>query len=53
MVENIKTKRNYYYYEYKMNLKKCVRKEEEGTLLISRAKLSKAQGKTFVVNMFQ
>ena len=30
----------------------CV-KEEESMLLISRAKLSKAQGLTFAINMFQ
>ena len=49
---DIKLKRNYYYYEYKINLSQWVRRVEGGKLLISRAKLGEAQGKMFVVNMF-
>ena len=44
MTEHIKIKRSYCYYKYKMNLRQCVRRKEESTLLISRAKLSKTQG---------
>ena len=35
---------NYYYNNYIKNLKQCVKREEEGMLFISRAKLSEAQG---------
>ena len=44
MTEHIKIKRNYCYHKHKMNLRQCVRREEESMLLISRAKLSKTQG---------
>ena len=40
----IKIERNYCYHKHKTNLKQCARKEEESMLLISRTKLSKAQG---------
>ena len=40
----IKIEGNYYYNKCIINLKQCVKREEEGTLLISRAKLSIAQG---------
>ena len=40
----IKIEGNYCYDKYKTNLEQCKKKEEEGILLISRAKLSKAQG---------
>ena len=40
----VKIEGNYYYNKYKTNLKQCVNKEEESMLLISRAKLSEAQG---------
>ena len=35
---------NYYDDKCIINFKQCGKREEEGTLLISRAKLSKAQG---------
>ena len=40
----IKIEGNYYYDKYKTKLKQCVKREEEGMLLIFRAKLSEAQG---------
>ena len=44
MIEHLKIERNYCYYKHKMNLRKCIRREEESMLLISRAKLSESQG---------
>ena len=40
----IKIEGNYYYVKCIIDLKQCAKREEEGMLLISRAKLSKAQG---------
>ena len=40
----IKIEGNYYYDKCIINLEQCVKREEEGTLFISRAKLNKAQG---------